>query len=260
MLALMIVAAASQPPAQAQAAPHFCETYLGKKPVYADFAAIVAKLASVTRGKFEKTSEFELRLGAVRRTLPAKAIFRVDRVRFPISYDADTEKLSYDMAAYGLAESYNWMSARLAYGDQGGSIPQSAVDGMSFNIRTFTAKSGSYLGSNAFGATRRVQKRELTSWLLHDPSLEEEGNATFSGSFTPSDAKKLSRAPAALIVDLQKALAFSTLATTQIPTDANLLDEKTRFQVLIGTVECAFLLDESGAINDWWDLEEVRKK
>lgn len=73
-IAISLIASSPEPAPNVSGASSACQAFVGTKPRPTDFRTLVSKLASLAKGKFETTAEFESRSQRVRSTIPHEVV------------------------------------------------------------------------------------------------------------------------------------------------------------------------------------------
>lgn len=243
---------ATPAPASVEAAG--CNRFVGEQVSSQSFAAVAAKLDSMpaTRSEFETTEAFNSRQGAAAAQLPAT---------FIVSYQPNLQYLVYDADAGALSvKSYFFRNRNTSYSDvfgYGSPFDGKVKYGHSDNIDVVVGETerptGSYAGSNAYGATAIVTRIQRDTQSIWDREAKY-GEDIFNGDagvlldsipMQPNEARALKGSASAAIVFTPRWPYLAKGTKTWTPTINRPTHVTNDITVITGDIQCALLLDST---------------
>jgi len=241
-----------------------CQSYLGTSPALTTIAAALASYEGVTpKDEFETSAQYEARIaaatgGSAPLVIP-KAIdegqltYNADRQAFQIGrFFFDNVNMPIgDLWSYGgpYYEAGNYASRR---------------DNIDTVIEQKDVPTGSYTGSNAFGASTEVIQLDRVYWGIYDRPAPGRGGSAFAASYlVPSEGEHIGELPMAptearqFRADAKVAFVVVPQAPWRInyresyPSEAtvrNPLEVTTVMHVLFADIQCALILDGSNTV------------
>lgn len=242
----------SATPATASAETADCIGLVGQQVSSQPFAAVAAKLAGVptTKGEFETTEAFNVRQGTAAAQLPST---------FIVNYQPNSEYLVYDADAGALSvKSYFFRNLNTSYSDvfgYGSPLDGKLKYGHSDNIDVVVGETqrptGSYAGSNAYGATATVtniQRDTQSIWdreakYGEDIFVRQADGLLGSIPMSPNEARALKASASAAIVVAPRWPYLAKGTKTWTPTINRPTHVTNDITVITGDIQCALLLD-----------------
>lgn len=254
--AIVAVVLAGQ--AQAQ---DVCPAYVGQTVAPVSIDTVIAAVSKVpgVKGEFETTTQFEARQaaatgGAMGRIVVAKA---PDRKYF--EYDADVGKLR--------VKSYAFDNINVDYDDVFGYgtklYEKVKYSHLSYNLDVVMCEievsTGSYIGSNAFGAKARVIKKTRTTKVIFDQDASSFDESLFPSAdknavigelaLSPAEARRLKATMRVAFAITPKAPYFASgvkdWGNARID---NPEEVRQPISVVIADIQCGLLLDVAGKV------------
>jgi hypothetical protein len=159
MKRVLVVVLTIVPAWAAFAEPQTCEAYVGQTvtPTPFDTAAAVLKKMPATKGEYETTVAYEARMAAARGSLPSTLIVAYKLNPEYLKYNADAGSL--DVISYALRNINTDYSAVFGYNTPYyDKVEYNSFDNLDLVLSQTERFTGSYIGSNAFGARVTVDK------------------------------------------------------------------------------------------------------
>lgn len=143
----------------ARAQTSVCDTYVGRAvtPTTFDAAAAILKRFPAEKGEYETTTAYEARLAAARAAIPSTLIITSTLDPTYLKYNADAGSL--EVVAYALRNINTDYSSVFGYGTPYyEKVKYSSFDNIDWVLSETESVTGSFVGSNAFGAQVLVNK------------------------------------------------------------------------------------------------------
>lgn len=239
-------------PATPSADSNGCSAYVGQQVTAQPFSAVAAQLASVpaTKDEFETTDAFNTRQGAAVTQLPST---------FVVGYQPNLEYLVYDADAGALSvKSYFFRNLNTSYSDVfgfgslfDGKVKYGHSDNIDVVVGETQRPTGSYGGSNTYGATATVTKIQRDTQSIWDREakygeeifIEETDGLLGSIPMSPNDARDLKASASAAIVVAPRWPYLAKGTKTWTPTIQRPTHVTNDITVITGDIQCALLLN-----------------
>jgi len=211
------------------------------------------------KSEFETTSAFEARIraaaaGIIKLVIVEKTIVNQDSIA-PTEYDADAGHMTIRASAFEWGNMF-WTMAFIA-AEPGGIKPD-----LQYNIGTRltsgSRQTGSYIGSNSFGATSRIDTSDEMTAAIWSRAAANKNDTMFEGGehavlgtipMLPQVARTMK---AQLRFALEVAPRYPFLRAGVLPkTVATFEDPRSRreaFQILIADVRCGLVMNRVGKV------------
>lgn len=272
LVALMVLAACGQSPQQAardEPAPAEPEPVVsavdpvtactvGGVPPQTTFAALAQRLRQIPlqKDEFETTEAFDARVAQATAALPVAVVLAAPNGSEQITYDADREL--FEVGPYYFSMPYSIGSA-LGYSWDEDSIVGS--QNLALTVNTEETPDGTYVGENAFGATRVVERVRRVEQIVFDRKADRYGETLFAAGYReggpppvmmipapPDRARTLQGQFRAAALIVPRAPFFATGHGRTTPTIQSLRDVSEETQVIVADIRCVMITDANGVV------------
>lgn len=248
------------------AAAQDCPSYLGTSPSLTSITDALAQFENVTpKDEFETTAQYEARIAAATGGSGPLVIPKaIDEGQ--LTYDADRQvfqigRFFFDNVNMPIRELWSYGGPFYEAGNF-----QSRSDNIDTVIEQDDVPTGTYTGSNAFGASTEVIQLDRVYWGIYDRPVTGRGGSSFAASYlvpTEGDAEHIGELPMAPAEARQfrETAKVAFVVVPQAPwlinyredypseaTVRNPLEVTTVMHVLFADIQCALILDASNTV------------
>jgi hypothetical protein len=237
-----------------------CSSYVGQSvaPTTIDKVAAAASKVPSIKGEFETTEQFEMRQGVAMRQLAPQYIVSKTPDRDHITYDADSGKLLVSEYAFdNLNVDYDSV---FGFGTPFfGSVKHNHFRNIDVVMSETETTTGSYVGSNAFGASLRVARVLRTTKAIFEREAAFHESLFIDGAsrnhvigelpLTPETARRVKKtASVALVIAPMSPFFAYGVKSWGAPTIDDARDVEQPISVVIADIQCGLLLDATNKV------------
>lgn len=243
------------------AAQTSCRAYVGRTVSPTPFETIASRFANVKpKSEFETTAEYKKRLAEAQAVARDPVIIQKPPTdRKYLVYDADKRSLAVKAFAFDWGGILLWNAINST--EYKNEFRVSALDNVMAVVSQDRRPVGNYQGSNAYGATRRVQRELWTTQVIYDrtvgddeglfPGAYSEANVAGRIPLSPADAQTLKQIITLGFVVLPKQ-PYLIRGSYQPPFGRPRYDNPREiidnFTILIADIRCGLVLGPSNLV------------